>query len=171
MLGGKESFREGGFNRTPIGQMLPVYMDRLPQPETGTKIHFNLTREGWLQAWARLRDNEQEEQQRLSEMPAFRVLNRLGAVKPGARVVATVGDDPDRQYLVLGLHEALISQIGRGNVAVLARTSVLQYQDADQRTKDICHDLEVEAVVESSLFCVGDFAGMEWEDIKAVTES
>ena len=106
MLGGAESFREGEFNRTPIGQMLPVYLDRLPQTETvaGTKINFNLTREGWLQPWARLRDNEQDEQQRLSAMPAFRVLNRLGAVKPGARVVATVGDDSEGQFPALVVH-------------------------------------------------------------------
>jgi serine/threonine-protein kinase len=29
-----------------------------------------------------------------------------------------IGSDPDKQYLVLGLHEALISQIGQGDVAV-----------------------------------------------------
>ena len=114
MLGGKESFREGQYDRTPIGQMLPVYMDRLPRTETGTKIHFNLTREGWLQPWARLRDNEQDEQQRLSKMPAFRVLNRLGAVKPGARVVATVGDDPDRQFPAL-----IVQRYGSGRSAAL----------------------------------------------------
>ena len=116
MLGGAESFREGDFNRTPIGQMLPVYLDRLPQTETGTgtKIHFNLTREGWLQPWARLRDNEQDEQQRLSAMPAFRVLNRLGAVKPGARVVATVGDDSDGQFPAL-----VVQRYGSGRSAAL----------------------------------------------------
>jgi len=116
MLGGAESFREGDFNRTPIGQMLPVYLDRLPETETatGTKIHFNLTREGWLQPWARLRDNEQDEQKRLSAMPAFRVLNRLGAVKPGARVVATVGDDSDGQFPAL-----VVQRYGGGRSAAL----------------------------------------------------
>ena len=116
MLGGQESFREGEFNRTPIGQMLPVYLDRLPKTETGagTKINFNLTREGWLQPWTRLRDNEQDEQQRLSAMPAFRVLNRLGAVKPGARVVATVGDDSDGQFPAL-----VVQRYGSGRSAAL----------------------------------------------------
>ena len=116
MLGGAESFREGDFNRTPIGQLLPVYLDRLPQTETGigTKIKFDLTREGWLQPWARLRDNEQDEQQRLSAMPAFRVLNRLGAAKPGARVVATVGDDSDGQFPAL-----VVQRYGSGRSAAL----------------------------------------------------
>ncbi|NDA67148.1 MAG: hypothetical protein EB141_05625, partial [Verrucomicrobia bacterium] len=31
MLGGMESFHEGGYLRTPIGDMLPVYLDRTPQ--------------------------------------------------------------------------------------------------------------------------------------------
>jgi uncharacterized membrane protein len=116
MLGGAESFREGDFNRTPIGQMLPVYLDRLPQTEAGTntKIRFNLTREGWLQPWARLRDKEQDEQNRLSTMPVFRVLNRLGAVKPGARVVATVGDDYGGQFPAL-----VVQRYGSGRSAAL----------------------------------------------------
>jgi len=116
MLGGAESFREGDFNRTPIGQMLPVYLDRLPRTETGTgtKIHFNLTREGWLQPWARLRDNERDEQQRLSTMPAFRVLNRLGAVKPGASVVATVSNDSGGQFPAL-----VVQRYGGGRSAAL----------------------------------------------------
>jgi uncharacterized membrane protein len=116
ILGGTESFREGQYNRTPIGQMLPVYLDRLPKTETiaGMKIHLNLTREGWLQPWARLRDNEQDEQRRLSAMPAFRVLNRLGSAKPGARVVATVGDRSQRQFPAL-----VVQRYGIGRSAAL----------------------------------------------------
>ncbi|MHC4435845.1 MAG: glutamine amidotransferase [Planctomycetota bacterium] len=116
MLGGSGSFREGDFNRTPVGQILPVYLDRLPQTETivGTKFHISLTREGWLQPWTRLCDNEQDEQKRLSAMPAFRVLNRLGAVKPGARVVATVGDDSGRQFPAL-----VVQRYGSGRSAAL----------------------------------------------------
>jgi uncharacterized membrane protein len=116
MLGGTESFRQGDYNRTPIGQMLPVYLDRLPQAETiaGIKIHFDLTREGWLQPWARLRDNEQDEQRRLSAMPAFHVLNRLGAAKPGARVVATVSDRSRGQFPAL-----VVQRYGSGRSAAL----------------------------------------------------
>ena len=116
MLGGTESFREGNYNRTPIGQMLPVYLDRLPQAETiaRAKINLNLTREGWLQPWARLRDNEQDERQRISAMPAFRVLNRLGAAKPGARVIATVDNDSDGQFPAL-----VVQRYGNGRSAAL----------------------------------------------------
>jgi uncharacterized membrane protein len=132
MFGGTESFREGDYNRTPIGQMLPVYMDRLSQTNTGasTKIHFNLTREGWLQPWARLRDNEQDEQKRLSAMPAFRVLNRLGAVKPGAQVVATAGDDSGGRFPAL-----VVQRYGGGRSAALTVGDVWRWgmQEPDMR--------------------------------------
>jgi TolB-like protein len=65
-------------------------------------------------------------------------------------------NDPDQQFLVLGLHESLISQLGLGDVAVLARTSVLQYQQTDKPARDICRELAVDALVESSLIRAGD---------------
>jgi len=114
MLGGKESFQQGNFHRTPIGHILPVYLDRLTQQETVTRAYLNLTREGWLQPWARLCDNEQDELQRLLEMPAFHVLNCVRAIKPGARVLATVGDDPTQQFPAL-----VIRRYGNGRVAAL----------------------------------------------------
>ncbi len=114
MLGGKESFQQGNFHRTPIGHILPVYLDRLAQQETVTRAYLNLTREGWLQPWARLCDNEQDELQRLLEMPAFRVLNCVRAVKPGARVLATVGNDPAQQLPALVVH-----RYGNGRAAAL----------------------------------------------------
>jgi uncharacterized membrane protein len=114
MLGGKESFQQGNFHRTPIGHILPVYLDLLAQQETVTRAYLNLTREGWLQPWARLCDNEQDELQRLLEMPAFRVLNCVRAVKPGARVLATVGDDPTQQFPALVVH-----RYGNGRAAAL----------------------------------------------------
>ncbi len=91
MLGGQESFRQGGYERTPIGELLPVYLDRLPQQGAVPPMRFDLSREGWLEAWARLRDNEAAERNRLSAMPAFRVLNRSRALKPGATLLATLG--------------------------------------------------------------------------------
>lgn len=114
MLGGKESFQQGNFHRTPVSHILPVYLDRLVQQERLSEAYFNLTREGWLQPWARLRDNEQDEMQRLLKMPPFQVLNCTRAIKPGARVIATVGKDQDRQIPAL-----IIQRYGNGRVAAL----------------------------------------------------
>ncbi|MHC4300015.1 MAG: glutamine amidotransferase [Planctomycetota bacterium] len=114
MLGGKESFQGGGFHRTPIGRILPVYLDRSGEGETTDRMRLDLTREGWLQPWARLRDNEQDEQQRLSEMPAFEVLNKVRTIKAGASVVATVGEEQSQRL------PALVSQrFGNGRAAAI----------------------------------------------------
>lgn len=114
MLGGNESFQKGNFERTPIASILPIYLDAMPAAKPGAEARLNLTREGWLQPWARLRDNEQDEQKRLADMPEFQVFNRARAVKPGARVVATI-DVNDSQQLP-GL---VVQQIGNGRSAAL----------------------------------------------------
>ncbi len=114
MLGGKESFQRGGFQHTPIGNLLPVYLDPVPGAPAAARLRMQLTREGWLQPWVRLRDNEQAEQQRLAEMPEFRVFNRLRAVKPGAGVMATSGDTDESPLPVL-----VVQQFGNGRTAAL----------------------------------------------------
>jgi len=115
MLGGMESFHEGRYLRTPIGEMLPVYLDL---DEGGAappgKVSFQLTREGWLQPWARLRDNEGDERARLDAMPPFEVLNRVRALKPGASVIASVRDDKGGEYPALA-----VQRFGRGRTGAL----------------------------------------------------
>jgi uncharacterized membrane protein len=114
MLGGKGSFQQGNFRRTPIGNLLPVYLEPAPPDSTTAAVRLQLTREGWLQPWARLRDNEKDEQQRLSEMPEFRVLNRTGSAKPGARVVGAIGPDEAKQSPAL-----VVQRLGNGRTAAL----------------------------------------------------
>ncbi len=114
MLGGTESFQRGDFEHTGIANILPVYLDRLPDATNAASVQMKLTRQGWLQPWIRLRDNEQAERQRLDEMPEFRVVNRTRLVKPGARIVATLGDGPDEEM------PALVTQrLGKGRSAAL----------------------------------------------------
>jgi len=113
MLGGKESFRQGRFDRTPIAPILPVYVGgRAGEASSPGPIRFDLTREGWLQPWARLYENEEEEKQRLQEMPPFRVLNRASSVKVGASVVATAGLDPTKLFPAL-----VVQRYGNGRAA------------------------------------------------------
>jgi uncharacterized membrane protein len=114
MLGGMECFQQGRYQRTPIGDMLPVYLDRPSEGWPSGPVRLNLTREGWLQPWARLRDTEAAEKSRLQAMPPFLVLNPVQEVKPGASVVATVADAGGRSW------PALVTQrFGRGRTAAL----------------------------------------------------
>jgi hypothetical protein len=114
MLGGVESFAEGGYQRGPVAELLPVYVDR-PQPVGSAEGHrLRLTREGWLQSWVRLRTNETDEEARLASMPEFQTLNQVRSMKPGASVLAQVmgGDDTPRPALV-------VQPYGRGRTGAL----------------------------------------------------
>jgi uncharacterized membrane protein len=119
MLGGAESLREGDYHRTPLGRLLPVYLDRAAEggsPSAGVRYRFDLTRPGQHEPWARLRGTEDQERQRLASMPAFLTVNRIPAsgIKPGATVIAEAVDDAGGRW------PALITQPFGGRVAVLA---------------------------------------------------
>ncbi|MBX3438429.1 MAG: hypothetical protein KF861_13135, partial [Planctomycetaceae bacterium] len=90
MLGGIDTFQHGGYARTPVANALPVYLDRESLPPPSEQYRLTLTRDGWLQPWMRLRSNEPDEQNRLSDMPAFVTVTRVASVKPGARIMATL---------------------------------------------------------------------------------
>ncbi len=92
MLGGQECFRAGGYDNTPIGRMLPVYLDQATSGPAVADARFNLTREGWLESWMRLRTDREEDEKRLASMAAFHSVNPAFSIKPGASILATVSD-------------------------------------------------------------------------------
>ncbi len=132
MLGGAESFHDGAYQRTAIGDMLPVYLDHPDAAVPATGVRLALTREGWLQPWARLRAREPDEEKRLADLPTFDVLNHAGEAKPAATVVATVTD---------GAHQfpALLTQrFGRGRTASMLIGDFWQSGLGDEaRMKDL----------------------------------
>jgi uncharacterized membrane protein len=110
MLGGQESFREGGYDNTPIGRMLPVYLDQAADGPAIGDVRFNLTREGWLESWMRLRGDREEDEKRLMSMTAFHSVNAAFSIKPGASILATVSDAQNS-------HPAIVAQrFGEGRV-------------------------------------------------------
>ncbi len=114
MLGGPDSFSDGKYDRTPVGELLPVYLKGPGAVLPESEYRLALTREGWLQPWVRMRKTEEEEQQRLTSMSPFRMLSQAGDIKPGAIVLAQVRD-------VAGINApALVAQqFGKGHVAAL----------------------------------------------------
>jgi uncharacterized membrane protein len=114
MLGGQESFHRGKYDHTPIGDMLPVYLDRVVEDRVLTELRLSLTREGMLAPWARLRNNESDEKSRLEALTPFGVLNRVRDVKPGASVLATVADSTGKQHPAL-----IVQRFGLGRTAAL----------------------------------------------------
>jgi uncharacterized membrane protein len=114
MLGGAETFYEGGYSATAVASMLPIYLDRPADVHLPSHFHLSLTREGLLQPWTRLRANEADEQTRLAAMPPFAVFNPIREYKPGASVLATVSDTDNHTYPAL-----VIQRFGLGSVAAL----------------------------------------------------
>jgi len=114
MLGGAESFREGNYAGTVIASMLPVYLDRPAAAKLPSEWKLNLTREGWLQPWTRLRATEQEERDRLETMGRMDVLNAVRGVKPGASVLATVTDADNNTHPALA-----VQRFGLGRSAAM----------------------------------------------------
>lgn len=117
MLGGPDTFADGKYDRTPVGELLPVYLNRL---DTGQgqaveeEYRLVLTREGWLQPWVRTRKTEDEERQRIAAMSPFFTLSRAGNIKPGAAVLSQVRDRAGNLAPALVAH-----QFGKGHVAAL----------------------------------------------------
>jgi uncharacterized membrane protein len=115
MLGGPDSFTAGKYERTPVGELLPVYLDHGQDgasPLDG-EYRLELTREGWLQPWVRTRETEDSERQRIQAMPAFRSVSGVRAIKPGATVLAEVSDGEEK-------YPALIAQrFGKGRAGAM----------------------------------------------------
>ncbi|TWU41106.1 glutamine amidotransferase [Novipirellula artificiosorum] len=90
MLGGQESFAGKAFADSPLGDLSAVYAARGDNESRPGAYRIEITREGMLQPWVRLRDKEEAEQDRLKAMPPFTTLNAVGDPKPGASTLAVV---------------------------------------------------------------------------------
>ena len=116
VLGGVDSLVDGEYEGTPVGAMLPVYLDRdNPEDEQLSEVRAALTREGMLEPWMRLRSTESQEQERLAQMTSFGVLSRVGGPKPGATVLMDARDEMSGDD-----HPGLVVQrYGKGKTAAL----------------------------------------------------
>jgi hypothetical protein len=114
MLGGPDSLAQGKYERTPIGDMLPFYLSGAPAGKPPEGMHLNFTPEGWLQPWARLRATETEEKARLGELPPFMSMNRVGALKPGASLIATVTDSAGKEFPAIA-----VQRFGHGRTGAM----------------------------------------------------
>lgn len=117
MLGGAESLERGGYADTPLSELAPVYLPRTRRASTGGDgpsgpYRMELTREGLLQPFLRLRDTEAAEAVRLQKLPPLSVLNSAERIKPGAVVLAVARSEAEDP------HPALITQpFGKGKAA------------------------------------------------------
>ncbi len=72
------------------------------------------------------------------------------------------GDD-QLEYMVAGMHSMLIGDMGRiSNLRVIGKTSSNLYKDAGMSARDIAGELNVDAVVEATVMCLGDSVCMQF---------
>jgi hypothetical protein len=137
MLGGPDSFAAGRYARTPVGNLLPVYVDQdVTKSARGEhEYRLALTRDGWLQPWVRTRQTEPEERDRLASMTTFRMLTPISSIKPAATTLAEVVDEAGNK------HPALVTQrFGRGRSAALLIGDFWRWNM--RRQSDLESDLE-----------------------------
>ncbi|UCC83109.1 MAG: tetratricopeptide repeat protein [Gemmatimonadota bacterium] len=65
--------------------------------------------------------------------------------------------DPEQAYFADGLHDVLIGELaGISELTVISRTSVMRYRDTDRSMGEIAAELDVDALIEGSVFRAGD---------------
>ena len=60
--------------------------------------------------------------------------------------------DPGQQYLVLGVHEALISELAQLGITMIARNTMLKYENSTKSVREIAEELGVDGVIEGSVY-------------------
>ncbi|MCC9601649.1 hypothetical protein LOC67_13910 [Stieleria sp. JC731] len=113
LLGGQEMWAGREFDDSVLGDLSPVYVTRR-QMDGPSNQSIQLSREGMLEPWMRLRSTVNEESKRLREMPQFSSINEVGSLKPGAFALATAtGADGTQRTAVA------TQRFGRGKVGAL----------------------------------------------------
>jgi AraC-like DNA-binding protein/TolB-like protein/Tfp pilus assembly protein PilF len=65
--------------------------------------------------------------------------------------------NPENEYLVDGMHDALIGQLGQiESLQVISRTSTLRYRNSEKSLQDIAKELDVNIIIEGSIAAAGD---------------
>ena len=79
--------------------------------------------------------------------------------------------DPELEFYVQGMHDELIQELAQiGALRVMSRTSVMRYQNTDKPLPEIADELNVDAVVEGSVFRAGDSVRIQVQLIAAAPE-
>ncbi len=87
------------------------------------------------------------------ELPEFDPPKNSIAVLP----FDNLSNDPEQEYFVAGMHDALIGELARINdLIVISRTSTLRYQETVLSVLEIARELNVAMIVEGSVFKSGD---------------
>jgi len=94
--------------------------------------------------------------------PAY---ERLAVLPP-----ANLMNDSEQEYFIAGMHNALISELQRVGVVVIARQSMLKYQDTEMQIREIAQELGVDALIQPSVMRAGDSVEIEISLVDGTTQ-
>ena len=85
--------------------------------------------------------------------------------------LANLMGDPEQDYFVDGMHDALITEMSRiSSLTVLSRQSVMRYRGSDLPLPVIARELGVDVLVEGSVFRAGDSVRINVQLLRAEPE-
>jgi uncharacterized membrane protein len=125
MLGGPRAFAEGGYAGTPVGDVLPVVLERPGRSEANGVAHLKvaLTRGGEAHAVTQIASSEAASAARWKDLPTVTSVNLLHQLKPGATVLLSGTDERRRDHVVLAYQ-----RFGRGKVIAFPVQDSWQWQ-------------------------------------------
>jgi len=141
-LGGRRSFREGGWSGTPVGDVMPVALEAgNPQedldapPSYLAELRVSPTPAGLAHAVTQVAATPEGSVERWRTLPPLTTVNRVGALKPGAVALLAAGTGADASP-VLAYH-----RFGRGLAAAMpVQDSWLWQMHADVAVDDQTHE-------------------------------
>ena len=136
-LGGRKSFSEGGYLGTPIGEVLPVVLDRVENKDYFAELKVQPTRAGLTHAATQIAGTPKESEERYKTLPALTAANAVYKAKPGATTLLT-GSAPNNntEHVVLAYQ-----RYGRGTAFALpVQDSWLWQMHADVPLEDMTHE-------------------------------
>ncbi len=104
----------------------------------------------------------------------FWLSDRMGAPTIDRLAVLPITDFtnvPGQEYLLEGLHQALITELQKAGVTIIGRRGVLQYAGSAVPVREIADHLDVDAVVDASLLRSGDSLSIQVGLIDGHTEA
>ena len=116
-LGGPRSFSEGGWAGTPLGDALPVVLDRASRgPQyPPAELVVKPTRAGATHPSTQITESVEDALDKWRDLPTVTSLNPLREAKPGASVLLTGVDERGREQIVMASQ-----RYGRGKTIALA---------------------------------------------------
>ncbi len=127
MLGGKNSFAQGGYVNTPIEDLLPLYINGSGAKTGFEELEFKarLTSYGFFHPVTRLSASEEENSKRWDAAPTLMGFNPTSGPKPGATVLArSSAPDPRGQSPAV----LAFQRFGRGKSMAMTAASTWRWR-------------------------------------------